>query len=46
MVEGFLERVPCLAVARIRIGDRIVLVDFEGTVEEIQTRATFLRTYD
>lgn len=28
MVEGFLERVLYLAVALIRIGDQIVLVDF------------------
>lgn len=29
-----------------RIGDQIVVSGFEGTVEDIQTRATFIRTYD
>ena len=29
-----------------RIGDQIKVGDFEGTVENIQTRATFIKTYD
>ena len=29
-----------------RIGDEIKLDSFEGSVEEIQTRATFIKTYD
>jgi len=29
-----------------RIGDQIVFGDYEGTVEQIETRATRMRTYD
>jgi small-conductance mechanosensitive channel len=35
-----------LVTEPFRIGDQIVVGTFEGTVEEIQTRATMMRTYD
>jgi small-conductance mechanosensitive channel len=35
-----------LVTQPFRIGDQIVASNYEGTVEDIQTRATFIRTYD
>ena len=44
--QNFLAGVIILISRPFRIGDQIVVKDFEGTVEDIQTRATILRTYD
>jgi small conductance mechanosensitive channel len=44
--QNFLADILILLTEPFRVGDQIVVGDFEGTVEEIQTRATFLRTYD
>ncbi len=35
-----------LVTQPFRVGDQIIVGDFEGSVEDIQTRATFIRTYD
>ncbi|MEO5729319.1 MAG: mechanosensitive ion channel domain-containing protein, partial [Byssovorax sp.] len=39
-------RGPARDLLRVSIGDQIVFKEYEGTVEGIQTRATFLETYD
>ncbi len=44
--EDFFAGILLLASEPFRIGDQIVVEGFEGTIEEIQTRATFIRTYD
>jgi small conductance mechanosensitive channel len=46
--KNFLAGILILLGQPFRIGDQIVAQGgkYEGTVEEIQTRATFLRTYD
>ena len=44
--QNFLAGILILVTNPFRVGDQIVVGDFEGTVEEIQTRATFIRTYD
>lgn len=46
IAENFLAGVLILLTQPFKIGDQIVINDFEGTVEDIQTRATFIRTYD
>lgn len=46
ILQNFLAGILLLLSEPFRIGDQIVVNDFEGTVEDIQTRATFLRTYD
>ena len=47
MAIGFAFRdILLLASEPFRIGDQIVIGSFEGTVEDIQTRATFIKTYD
>lgn len=46
ILQNFLAGILLLLSEPFRIGDQIVLGDFEGAVDEIQTRATFLRTYD
>jgi len=46
ILQNFLAGILLLLSEPFRIGDQIVINDFEGTVEDIQTRATFLRTYD
>ena len=46
ILQNFLAGILILVNEPFRVGDQIVLKDFEGTVEEIQTRATYLRTYD
>jgi small-conductance mechanosensitive channel len=42
----FFAGILLLIMEPFRVGDQIILDDFEGTIEEIQTRATFVRTYD
>jgi small conductance mechanosensitive channel len=46
ILQNFLAGILLLLTQPFRIGDQIVVGTFEGTVEEIETRATFLRTYD
>ena len=44
--ENFLAGILLLFSRPFRIGDQIIYARYEGTVEEIQARATWLRTYD
>jgi small conductance mechanosensitive channel len=44
--ENFFAGILILFSRPFRIGDQIIYDHFEGTVEEIQTRATWLKTYD
>ena len=44
--ENFLAGILILFTRPFRIGDQISYDKYEGTVEEIHTRATWLRTYD
>ena len=46
ILQNFLAGILLLLSEPFRIGDQIVIGDFEGTVEDIQTRATFIKTYD
>ena len=44
--QNFLAGILLLLTEPFRVGDQIVVNNYEGTVEDIQTRATFIRTYD
>lgn len=44
--QNFLAGIIILISRPFRIGDQIIVKGFEGSVEDIQTRATILRTYD
>jgi small-conductance mechanosensitive channel len=46
ILQNFLAGILLLLAEPFRIGDQIVVDNFEGTVEDIQTRATFIKTYD
>jgi small conductance mechanosensitive channel len=46
ILQNFLAGILLLWTEPFRIGDQIRLDPYEGTVEEIQTRATLIRTYD
>ncbi len=46
ILENFLAGVLLLIIEPFEVGDQIVVKEFEGTVEEIQTRATLIKTYD
>ncbi len=46
ILQNFLAGILILINQPFRIGDQIIADKLEGTVEEIQTRATFVRTYD
>lgn len=46
ILQNFLAGILILLNEPFRIGDQIVAGDHEGTVEEVETRATALRTYD
>ncbi|MFN7144971.1 MAG: mechanosensitive ion channel family protein [Myxococcota bacterium] len=46
VLQNFLAGLLILATRPFRLDDQIVFGAFEGTVEEIQTRATLIRTYD
>jgi small conductance mechanosensitive channel len=46
ILQNFLAGILILLAQPFRIGDQIILGNFEGTVENIETRATFIRTYD
>ena len=44
--QNFLAGLLILVTRPFRVGDQIRYKDYEGTVEDIQTRATYLTTYD
>ena len=44
--QNFLAGILILVTKPFIIGDQIRFKDYEGTVEDIQTRATFVKTYD
>ncbi len=44
--QNFLAGILILLNEPFRIGDQIVVNNYEGTVEDIQTRATTIKTYD
>ena len=46
ILENFLAGLLILLTDPFKINDQIVVDDFEGTVEDIQMRATYVRTYD
>lgn len=46
ILQNFLAGILLLLSEPFRIGDQIKLGEFEGTVKDIQTRATFITTYD
>lgn len=46
ILQNFLAGILILLTEPFQIEDQIVFKDFEGTVENIQTRATTIRTYD
>lgn len=46
ILSHFLAGILLLVSGRFRIGDQIVVKEFEGTVERIELRALELRTYD
>ena len=46
ILQNFLAGILILLTEPFRIDDQIVFKNFEGTVENIQTRATTIKTYD
>jgi len=46
ILQNFLAGILILLTEPFRINDQIIFGDYEGTVEEINTRATYLKTYD
>ena len=46
ILQNFLAGILILLTEPFRIGDQIIVGGFEGTVEEIETRATSIKTYD
>ena len=44
--QNFLAGILILMTRPFRVGDQIRFKEYEGTVEDIQTRATFIKTYD
>jgi small-conductance mechanosensitive channel len=46
ILQNFLAGLLLLWAEPFRVGDQIKLESFEGTVEDIQTRATTIKTYD
>ncbi len=46
ILQNYLAGILLLLTEPFRLGDQIVFQTFEGTVENIQARATFIRTYD
>lgn len=46
ILQNFLAGILILLTEPFQINDQIVFKNFEGTVEEIQTRATTIKTYD
>jgi small conductance mechanosensitive channel len=46
ILQNFVAGILLLLREPFRVGDQIIYKEFEGTVEDIDTRATLLRTYD
>jgi small-conductance mechanosensitive channel len=46
ILQNFLAGILLLLTEPFKIGDQIIVNQFEGTVENIETRATTLKTYD
>ncbi len=46
ILQNFLAGLLILLRQPFRVGDQIVVNNYEGTVEEIETRATMIKTYD
>lgn len=46
ILQNMLSGILILLRQPFRIGDQIVVGNFEGTVEDIETRATYIKTYD
>lgn len=46
ILQNFLAGILLLIRQPFAIGDQIVFGDYEGTVEQIETRATLIKTYD
>jgi small conductance mechanosensitive channel len=46
ILENFLAGIILLLTEPFRVGDQIKMEEVEGTVEEIDTRASMIRTYD
>lgn len=46
ILQNFLAGILILLTEPFKIGDQIVVDNFEGTVEDIETRATTIKTYD
>lgn len=46
IVQNFLAGILILLTQPFRLNDQIEVGDYEGTVENIQTRATMIKTYD
>ncbi|MCT7965282.1 mechanosensitive ion channel family protein [Laspinema sp. D1] len=46
VLSNYIAGVILLAVRPFRIGDQIAIGDYEGTVTEVQLRATTIKTYD
>lgn len=46
ILQNFLAGILLLVNEPFRLGDQIRIEDYEGTVDEIQTRATLIKTYD
>lgn len=46
ILQNFLAGILILLMEPFDIGDQIIVGEFEGTVENIETRATGIRTYD
>ena len=44
--QNFLAGILILVTRPFRVGDQIRFKDYEGAVEDIQTRATYIKTYD
>ncbi|TMC23224.1 MAG: mechanosensitive ion channel family protein [Chloroflexi bacterium] len=44
--QNFLAGILLLLTSPFKIGDEIIVKEFEGTVEDIQTRSTAIHTYD
>ena len=44
--QNFLAGILLLLTSTFKIGDEIIVKEFEGTVEDIQTRSTAIHTYD
>jgi small-conductance mechanosensitive channel len=46
ILQNFLAGILILVTRPFVVGDQIRFKDYEGTVEDIQTRATYVKTYD